>query len=125
MSALPLDALDELRLAGDELLDTFSRERRAIATLDARLLDELAPAKAAIVVHMREVLPRHGCTVDTAPPEIQRLFAALRVEAQAAAMLATTAAAGVRRLLGGEPTGYDHRARHQSLAPRPLLRAAG
>lgn len=125
MTPLPLSALDELRQTGDELLDAFRRERQAIAALDARALDELAATKADIVAHMRRVLGQHGATVASCPPEVQRLFATLRIEAEASAMLASTAAAGVRRLLGGEPAGYDRRARQHAAPPRPLLCAAG
>lgn len=125
MTALPLAALDELRQTGDELLDAFRRERQAIAALDARALDQLAVAKADIVEHLRRVLRQHGATVASCPPEVQRLFATLRIEAEASAMLATTAAAGVRRLLGGEAAGYDRRARQHASTPRPLLCAAG
>ncbi|MEZ4365268.1 MAG: hypothetical protein R2939_03145 [Kofleriaceae bacterium] len=125
MTALPVAAIEELRLAAEELLESFRLERRAIVTLDAHRLDELAPSKVSIVAHMRELLARHGCTVTTAPAEIRELFAAIRLEAQSTAILATAASASVRRLMGGEPTSYDRRARPQAAMGQPLLRAAG
>ncbi len=49
------------------------------------------------------------------------MLAALRVDAQANAMLASAAAEAVRALLGREVTGYDRRARRVTHASdRPL-----
>ena len=101
--------LDNLRELGEELRDTFAQERRAIGALDHARLTYLA-------VHKQHLAERLAEARDAAPvsdlPAMRALFAALRIEAQANAMLASTATEAVRAMLGYEPgAGYDRRAR--------------
>lgn len=112
-----LDALrDEARQLAEELRAVFARERSAIGALDHAALETLAREKLAVV----EALRRCAAALGPAAVELRELFAALRVEAQASAMLAATATQAVRALLGYEPQGtYDRQARR---AEQPPLR---
>jgi hypothetical protein len=101
--------LDNLRELGEELRETFAEERRAIGALDHARLTYLA-------VHKQHLAQRLGEARDAAPvtdlPAMRELFAALRVEAHANALLASAATDAVRAMLGYEPgPGYDRRAR--------------
>jgi hypothetical protein len=101
--------LDNLRTLGEELRETFAEERRAIGALDHARLTYLA-------VHKQHLAERIGEARDSAPPiampVMRQVFAALRVEAHANAMLASAATDAVRTMLGYGPTGaYDRRAR--------------
>jgi hypothetical protein len=106
------EQLDELRRLGEELRQLFADERDAIAKLDARRLEALVAAKRAVAARLAS-LP----AVDR-DPLVRDLFAAIRVEAQATAMLAASATEAVRTMLGYEtaPT-YDRRAKQTTLAP--------
>jgi hypothetical protein len=113
--------LDELRELGEELRATFAEERRAIGALDHARLTYLA-------VHKQHLAERLAETRDAAPaaeaPVLRQLFAALRVEAHANAMLASAATEAVRALLGYESTGgYDRSARRTTTQPMQLIRA--
>jgi hypothetical protein len=94
-----LDALNQLRLLGEELRGVFAEERRAIAALDHAKLEQLAAHKQRLA----EALSAFR-TLDKSPVA-RDLFAAIRVEARATAMLAATAAEAVRTMLGYETTG--------------------
>lgn len=113
--------LDGLRELGEELRETFAEERRAIGALDHARLSYLAAHKQ----HLAERLTEARATAPVAEaPALRELFAALRVEAHANAMLATAATEAVRALLGYESTGgYDRSARRTSTQPMQLLRA--
>jgi hypothetical protein len=109
--------LDNLRELGEELRETFAEERRAIGALDHARLTYLA-------VHKQHLAERLGEARDAAPaanlPAMRALFAALRVEAHANAVLANAATEAVRAMLGYEPRGgYDRKARPTT--PLPLL----
>jgi hypothetical protein len=113
--------LDELRELGEELRATFAEERRAIGALDHARLTYLA-------VHKQHLAQRLTEARNAAPPGevpvLRELFAALRVEAHANAMLATAATEAVRALLGYESTGgYDRAARRTTTQPLQLIRA--
>jgi hypothetical protein len=113
--------LDSLRELGEELHATFVEERRAIGALDHARLTYLA-------VHKQHLAERIGEARDSAPstgmPMMRELFAALRVEAHANAMLASAATEAVRAMLGYEPTGaYDRRARPTTTTPMLSVRA--
>ena len=109
--------LDNLRELGEELRETFAEERRAIGALDHARLTYLA-------VHKQHLAERLGEARDAAPvanlPAMRDLFAALRVEAHANAVLANAATEAVRAMLGYEPRGgYDRKAR--PTMPMPVL----
>jgi len=113
--------LENLRALGEELRDTFAEERRAIGALDHARLTYLA-------VHKQHLAERLGEARDTASPSdapaLRTLFAALRVEAHANALLASAATEAVRALLGYETTGvYDRSARRTTTQPIRNLRA--
>jgi hypothetical protein len=112
--------LDNLRALGEELRETFAEERRAIGALDHARLTYVA-------VHKQHLAERLGEARDTAPvadlPVMRELFAALRVEAHANALLASAATEAVRAMLGFEPgSGYDRRARPTTAQPMTVLR---
>jgi hypothetical protein len=107
--------LDQLRELGEELRATFSEERRAIGALDHARLTYLAVHKQHLAEQLAEVR-------DAAPvvhvPVVRELFAALRTEAHANALLATIATEAVRALLGYQSTGgYDRAARRTTTPP--------
>ena len=111
--------LNDLRELGEELRETFAEERRAISALDHARLTYLA-------VHKQHLAERLTVARATAPaveaPMLRQLFDALRVEAQANAMLATAATEAVRAMLGYESTGgYDRSARRTTAAPMRIL----
>ncbi|MEO6777425.1 MAG: hypothetical protein ABI467_31150 [Kofleriaceae bacterium] len=98
--------LDELRLLGEELRVVFAAERTAISTLDHAALTTLAETKSRIAARLAELAP-----LATNHPEVRALFEAVRLEAQATALLAATASNLVNTMLGRETHGYDRRAR--------------
>jgi hypothetical protein len=109
--------LSDLRELGEELRATFAEERRAIGALDHAKLTYLA-------VHKQHLAERLGEARSTAPEAesavLRQLFTALRVEAQANALLATVANEAVRAMLGYEPhVGYDRSARRTTINPQP------
>ncbi|MBX3155911.1 MAG: hypothetical protein KF773_07925 [Deltaproteobacteria bacterium] len=104
--------LHRLRLLGEELRALFGEERRAIAALDHERLEQLAADKQRLA----EALSAFR-TLERIPA-VRDLFAAIRVEAHATAVLAATAAEAVRTMLGYENTGaYDKRARRTANLP--------
>ena len=112
--------LDSLRELGEELRATFAEERRAIGALDHARLTYLA-------VHKQHLAERLAEARDTAPavdaPILRDLFAALRVEAHANALLANAATEAVRAMLGYESTGgYDRSARRTTAHPAQMIR---
>jgi hypothetical protein len=98
--------LDELRLLGEELRVVFASERTAISALDHAALTILAETKSRIAMRLSELAP-----IATHNPEARALFEAVRLEAQATALLAATASNLVNTMLGRETNGYDRRAR--------------
>lgn len=107
--------LTNLRELGEELRTTFADERKAISALDHAQLTYLA-------VHKQHLAERLAEARATAPgvddPVLKQLFAALRVEAQANAMLASMASEAVRALLGYESSGgYTRSARRATTQP--------
>lgn len=112
MTDTELEDLNRLRLLGEELRRLFADERRAIVTLDHARLEQLAADKQRLA----EALSAFR-TLERMPA-VRDLFAAIRVEARATAMLAATAAEAVRTMLGYENTGgYDRRARRTANIP--------
>ena len=112
--------LENLRELAEELRATFAEERRAIGALDHARLTYLA-------VHKQHLAEQLAAARATAPvveaPVLRQLFAALRVEAHANAMLASAATEAVRALLGYESSGsYDRSARRTTTQPMQLLR---
>jgi len=113
--------LEQLRELGEELRATFAEERRAIGALDHARLTYLA-------VHKQHLAEQLAQARDAAPvvdaPVMRELFAALRVEAHANALLATAATEAVHALLGYQSTGgYDRAARRATTIPMPSLLA--
>jgi hypothetical protein len=111
-------SLDLLRRLGEELRELFADERTAIAKLDHAKLTELAGRKQDLAHRLEEARTSAPASIDR---DVKLLFAAVRAEAHATAMLARAATEAVRALLGIEQTGYDRRARSlQTTAPRLL-----
>jgi hypothetical protein len=111
-------SLPSLLALGEELRAVFAAERAAIAALDHARLEELTAQKRAIVEQLA------GLGEITAEPAAKALFAAIRVEAQATALLAAAASEAVRALLGYSATGgYDRRARQTTAGPGRVLAA--
>jgi hypothetical protein len=103
------EVLDELRRVGEELREAFAQERRAIVALDHASLERLAAHKMTLAYRLAAM---RETALATGKQSVKDLFTAIRIEAQATAMLASTAAAAVRTLLGYESTGgYDRRAK--------------
>jgi hypothetical protein len=98
--------LDELRLLGEELRVVFASERTAISALDHAAMATLAETKSRIATRLAELAP-HA----TQDPAARALFEAVRLEAQATALLAATASNLVNTMLGRETNGYDRKAR--------------
>ena len=113
--------LERLRELGEELRATFAEERRAIGALDHARLTYLAVHKQ----HLAEQLAEARTTAPVVnEPALRELFAALRVEAHANALLAKAATDAVRLMLGYESTGgYDRAARRITTQPLGMLRA--
>jgi hypothetical protein len=110
-----------LRELGEELRETFAEERRAIGALDHARLTYLAVHKQHLAERLAEA---RATTPLTQAPVLRALFAALRVEAHANALLATAATEAVHALLGYESTGgYDRAARRTTTQPMQMLRA--
>jgi len=99
--------LDELRLLGEELRVVFASERTAISALDHDALTMLAETKSRLATRLAELAP-----LASTNPEARALFEAVRIEAQATALLAATASNLVNSMLGRETNGYDRRARN-------------
>ncbi len=112
------EAVDALRLLGEELSAMFAEERRAIAGLDHGRITYIVEQKRHMVARLGEVLAAAPLSL---AKDIRELLAAVRVEAHATALLASAATEAVRALLGYESAGYDHRAkRTTNPAPRIL-----
>ncbi len=110
--------LDDLRQTGEELRVLFAEERTAISALDHAKLEELALRKQDIAVRLEKLRAQ----VSLQDPLVRDLFAAIRVEARATALLAATATQAVRALLGYAPANaYDRRARQMSASPGRVL----
>jgi hypothetical protein len=106
------DPLDELRRVGEELRQAFADERRAIVELDHARLTAIAEHKTALAFRLAGL---REPALATGAQSVRDLFSAIRTEAHATAMLAATAAAAVRTLLGYETTGgYDRHAKPTS-----------
>jgi hypothetical protein len=122
----------ELLELGEELRTVFTDERRAIAALDHARLEQLAGRKpehagrlaALAAAAAAETAAAEAAGDPAGDPATRALFAALRVEAHATALLAAAAAEAVRALLGYETTGgYDRRARPLTAAHARILAA--
>jgi len=111
-------SVEELRLVGEELRSLFAQERKAIATLDHRTLEVIAQLKTAVLARLQHLAE----TVEP-DPDTALLFGAVRVEAQATAILGASAAQAARVLLGYEPSSgvYDRRARPLNGTPLRVL----
>lgn len=113
--------LDELRRLGEELREVFTEERRAIATLDHARLELVAVRKQALARDLAELRPK----ITTHDAIVRDLFEAIRIEAQATAMLAAAATEAVRAVLGYDTrsNGYDRHARPITTGPTRTLAA--
>ncbi|MGN6105649.1 MAG: hypothetical protein ACTHU0_11135 [Kofleriaceae bacterium] len=111
-------ALNELRIAGEELRRLFAEERAAIAALDHGALERLAAQKLEVARTLAELRDQV-----TDSPVLRALFASIRVEARATSVLAAAATESVRALLGYDQGtgGYDRRARQVTTQSSRLL----
>jgi hypothetical protein len=109
---------EELRTIGEQLRQVFADERAAIGSLDHARLVTIADTKRELVNRLASLQQLIGT------PDVRELFITLREEARATAMLASTANAAVRVLLGYETsTSYDRRARQVTQGPSRILAA--
>lgn len=107
---------NDLAELATKLRETFAAERAAIAVLDHARLAELADTKRELVGRLSAV------SVDHKDPSTRTELMSLRAEAHATAMLASTANAAVRMLLGYENHSvYDRRARPVSQITSRIL----
>ena len=111
--------LDELRTLGEELRQVLADERAAIVALDHERLELLAHRKRMLADQLH-----HLDLAGSGSPVVRALFAAIRIEARATAMLAATATDAVRKLLGYETGGYDRRAKRVTNGPSMRILAA-
>ncbi|MEO8698612.1 MAG: hypothetical protein ABI867_01180 [Kofleriaceae bacterium] len=111
------NASSELVCVASDLRKAFADERAAIAALDHARLEALVETKRALAERLSVLAPN-------ARAENRELFAALRIEAQATAMLAATANTAIRALLGYSTNdSYDRRARRVTTGPSRILAA--
>ncbi|HEY1551353.1 MAG TPA: hypothetical protein VGG28_26170 [Kofleriaceae bacterium] len=109
---------EELRRLGEELRAVFARERTAIGQLDHDALATVYEAKQRLVTELGKL----RANASTRDPELRALFAAIRVEAHATALLANHANHAINALLGRETSGYDKRA-NRTMTAGPSLRS--
>lgn len=106
----PPQAIDELRLLIDELRASFAEQRRAISHLSESRVSWM-------VSHQNQICSRIEALLSTAnrellPEPMRNVIAAVRIEAEATALLAATVAHGLRHLIEqGEAAGYSASAR--------------
>jgi predicted glycoside hydrolase/deacetylase ChbG (UPF0249 family) len=104
-------ALDELRLLIDELRASFAEQRRAISQLAGERVSWLVSHQNQICSRIEAILAA-SADRDGLPEPLRNIMSAVRIEAEATAMLATMAAQNVRQLLEQrEPSGYNATAR--------------
>lgn len=115
-------ALDELRLLIDELRASFAEQRRAISQLSGERVSWLVSHQNQICSRIEAILAS-SADRDGLPEPLRHIMSAVRVEAEATAMLATIAAQNVRHLIEQrEPSGYTASARPaRTTAPICLL----
>ncbi len=115
-------ALDELRLLIDELRASFAEQRRAISQLSGERVSWLVGHQSQICSRIESLLSTGGDR-DSLPEPLRHIMSAVRVEAEATAMLAAIAAQNVRYLIEQrEPSGYNATARPtRTTAPICLL----
>ncbi|NVB79786.1 MAG: hypothetical protein HOV81_15425 [Kofleriaceae bacterium] len=110
--------LADLTRTGEELRVVFADERAAISKLDHAKLEEVALRKQDLAARLEKLRTQ----VSLQDPLVRDLFAAIRVEARATALLAATATQAVRALLGYAPANaYDRRARQTTSSPGRIL----
>ena len=110
----------DIRALGEELRALFAEERKAIAALDHARLTYIASLKHELVERLTAARAAAPTAIE---PEVRALFATIRAEAHATAMLAHAANEAVRALLGIERSGYDRHARPTHAATLRLLAA--
>jgi hypothetical protein len=109
---------DELVAIGEGLRQAFADERSAIGSLDHAKLVTVADTKRELVTRLSAFRESFS------DPDVRELFITLRTEARATAMLASTANAAVRTMLGYEAApSYDRRARPVTQGPSRILAA--
>jgi hypothetical protein len=115
--------LDELRLLIDELCSSFGEQRRAISLLSGDRVSWLVGHQSQICTRIESLLASTGGR-EALPEPLRQIMSAVRVEAQATAMLASIAAQNVRHVIEqNEPAGYSATARPtRSTSPICLLR---
>jgi hypothetical protein len=109
--AAPPRVLDELRTLIRELLGSFQLQRRAIAQLAGDQLSVLVSSQSQICSRIEALLATNTAR-DAVPEALRNVMSAVRLEAEATALLATTAAQNVRFLIEQNRTsGYNATAR--------------
>lgn len=108
--------ISELLALGEQLRQTFADERRAIGKLDHASLVTLADTKRELVSRLSSFDP-----TGIGDPRVREMLELVRAEAQATALLVSTANAAVRMLLGYETGSYDRRARSVSFGSSRIL----
>lgn len=104
-------ALDELRLLIDELRASFAEQRRAISRLSGDRVTWMVGHQSQICSRIEALLTAAGGK-DLLPEPLRNVMSAVRIEAEATALLAAIAAHSVRHLIEqNEPGGYSATAR--------------
>ncbi|HRC58628.1 MAG: hypothetical protein IPI49_31600 [Myxococcales bacterium] len=104
-------SLDELRLLIDELRASFAEQRRAISRLAGERVSWLVGHQSQICSRIESLLTAAGGR-EGLPEPLRNIMAAVRIEAEATALLAAIAAHSVRNLIEqSEPAGYNATAR--------------
>lgn len=104
-------ALDELRLLIDELRASFGEQRRAIARLSGERVSWMVSQQSQICTRIESLLAAAGGR-EQLPEPLRNIMSAVRIEAEATALLAAIAAHGLRHLIEqNEPAGYSATAR--------------
>ena len=103
-----IEIRDDIQRLGAELRATFAAEREAITTLDHARLEQIAVTKRDLAARLRQAV-----AAATPDPASRELFAALRIEAHATAVLAVVATTAVHAMLGNDVAEqhYEHQAR--------------
>jgi hypothetical protein len=114
-------SLPELLHLGEELRALFAEERAAIGALDHETLDRIADTKRTLVERLAVLRDELAGEQSAA---VRDVFAAIRTEAHATALLAAAANAAVRAVLGYDTANaYDRRARRAEATPSRILAA--
>lgn len=106
-----LQTLEELQLLIDELRGSFAEQRRAISLLAGTRVAWLVDQQSQICSRIESLLQAIGGR-ELLPAALRTSMSAVRIEAEATALLAATMAHSIRHFIEQtEPAGYSASAR--------------